>query len=83
MSSKARHAFARALTVQFVMPLLQKQAVSFLHQSAAGKPLIALRLAEDFSLADVYKARVANSVLCDLRRLCAMHSLLLGARAQT
>ena len=40
-----------------MVPLLRKQAVAFLHQSAAGKPLIALKLAEDFQLADVYKVR--------------------------
>ena len=51
------------LIAQFVMPLLQKQAVSFLHQSAAGKPLIALKLAEDFDLTDVYKVRTARCSL--------------------
>lgn len=64
------------LIAQFVMPLLQKQAVSFLHQSAAGKPLIALKLAEDFDLADVYKARTARFLAGAMRRMHAVHPTL-------
>ena len=64
------------LIAQFVMPLLQKQAVSFLHQSAAGKPLIALKLAEDFDLADVYKVRTARFSDGAMRRVHAVHPTL-------